>query len=376
MNRRRNSKANYRSTRWWRIGDRGCMGTVCELTGWKTVCENHTSSEHTCRLSAQSTSGMENESSSKRRLVLFCMGKRVLNTRTSPRREYIVDRKSRDADRCRVIVTKFSLSPVQDANRKRNVSGQLSGWYPPWDHQPSLSLSASWWVKACKDLSSCAGYMCNNVDWVPKRCRHKTGVTSKKVRRFSCEVAVLSEQQGPIASCPRRTSSLVSCTASQSRLARHFRFLWATETRHTRMSNGITQLQLPAYVTTRWHRNSRHVWRRIISQVGIQFSLFGVRSRNYSPASFFHRESFIATQPLCVVDDVHPWHRHQRCRRFYIGFCGIVKDCWIDWVTLRRGLCTARFCKDSVTPNAATVTNALSASEASVSMHPWGCFPQ
>ena len=40
------------------------------------------------------------------------------------------------------------------------------------------------------------------------------------------------------------------------------------------------------------------------------------------------------------------------------------------------GLCTVRFCKDSVTVHAAAVTNASSALEASVSMHPWRCFLQ
>ena len=203
-------------------------------------------------------------------------------------------------------------------------------------------------------LSFWAGYLCNNGDWVQKRCRDKTSVTSKRVCHYSCALAVLSEQQGSVASCPRRTSSLVSCTASQSRLARNFRFEWATETRHTRMPNGIAQLQLPAYVTTRWFRNARHVWRRIISQVGIQLKVFGVRSRinslqvsngivKYLIISSFELPFFIAevSLPLSLwvlwTTYIHPWHRHQRCQRFYIGFRWVVKDCCIDWATLRRG---------------------------------------
>ena len=65
--------------------------------------------------------GMENEGSSKRRLVLFCTRKRALNTRTSPRREYCVDRESRDADRCRVIVNKARFPNSQGRQYKMQI---------------------------------------------------------------------------------------------------------------------------------------------------------------------------------------------------------------------------------------------------------------
>ena len=96
-------------------------GYVCELTGWKTVCENQTSSEHTCRPSAPSTSGIENEGSSKRRLVLFCTRKRALTRR---RREYCVDRKSRDADRCRVIATNARFPNSQGRQYKMQIENE------------------------------------------------------------------------------------------------------------------------------------------------------------------------------------------------------------------------------------------------------------
>ena len=235
-------------------------------------------------------------------------------------------------------------------------------------------------------LSFWAGYMCINEDWVQKRCRDKTGVTSKRARHFSCALAVLSEQQGSVACCPRRTSSLVSCTASQSRLAHHFRFLSATETRLTRMPNGIAQLQLPVYASTRWLRNSRQVWRRIISQVGIQLFLFGIRSRNYS----LEVSTGIVKYPIFPVSSFHfssrRFHCHsayQRCGRrtslassSTVYKSGTVESSRIAALTEPLcvvGLCTVRFCKDSDT---ATVTNALSALEASVSMHPWRCSLQ
>ena len=67
---------------------------------------------------------MENEDSSKRRLVLFCTRKRVLNTRISPRREYCVDRKSRDADRCRVIATNARFPNSQGRQHKMQIESE------------------------------------------------------------------------------------------------------------------------------------------------------------------------------------------------------------------------------------------------------------
>ena len=167
-----------------------------------------------------SASGMENEDSSKRRVGLFCTRTRVWNTRTSLDVNIALIESPVMLSRCRVIAIQIlrvaSTSCKSKAKRSRVTHGMISVLGSPTFHECVRVLMG----EGVQGFAFWAEYTCDNGDWVPKRCWDKTGVTSKWVRHPFCALALLSEKLGSVATCPRRTSSLVSCIASQSRLAR------------------------------------------------------------------------------------------------------------------------------------------------------------
>ena len=221
-----------------------------------------------------------------------------------------------------------------------------------------------------RGLSFWAAYMSNNGDWVQKRCRDKTGVTSKNCQHYtsrSCrflqshrelcwaEYVIFSVHLQyfrnnknslrvflvalPVSSHALRASRAWLDTSISCQLPKP-----ATPACQTHCA---TSIGASSVVTTRWLKSSRHVWWRVITK--LEFSFFfsvqdseiisvGMKHRSHFQFRIpFHRESFIVTQSLSVLDDVHPWHhRHQRCQRFYVGLRWIVKDCCIDWVTFCR----------------------------------------
>ena len=211
----------------------------------------------------------------KRRL---CTRIRVLNTHTSPRCENSVDRKCRHTP-----IDVGSSSPTRFPNSwSRQYKMQIENetfQVNSWDYVRLGSTNLPWvcprpdgWRRARIFISS--GLQVQQQWLSPKAVprqelrdveelptlRHQIvwisafaqGTLLSRVRHLFCALALLSERLGSVASCPRRTSSLVSCTASQSRLTRHFPFLSATETGHTRMPNDMRNFKV----------SFQHMWRR------------------------------------------------------------------------------------------------------------------
>ena len=169
---------------------------------------------------------------------------------------------------------KFIGPGIQDANRKRNVSGQLSGLYPSSEHQLPTDVSAT----ACKSVRFERNTCLTTVTEFKKRffARDKTDVTSNNCRHHTSRSPGSKERCETEYAIPygrlrfrvrfsfsnHNIFNNIVHSLSPSR-ARHdssmFRRLPkpATLVRQTTMRN--FKVELPAHVATAWLRSSFHV---------------------------------------------------------------------------------------------------------------------